>query len=138
MLGAFLGQLASERLTARTVSLYAPACTVAFANSTYLPAAENKVIDPRRVAFDVLSNSNELDDSVGPYGKSLLYLVSRALEPAHKTPILGMEATWEPKLDKEGIFVAPAPGRPNPDVAFWRKSWLKLSGERPRCWRRSA
>ena len=32
----------------------------------------------------------------GPYGKSLLYLVSRALEPVHKTPILGMEATWNP------------------------------------------
>ena len=129
LLGAFLGQLASKQLTARTVSLYAPACTVAFANSTYLPAAENKVIDPKQVVCDVLSNSNELDDSVGPYGKSLLYLVSRALEPAHKTPILGMEATWEPKLDKEGVFVAPAPGRPNPDVAFWRRSWLKLSDD---------
>jgi hypothetical protein len=129
LLGAFLRQLASNQLTASTVSLYAPACTVAFANSTYLPAAEEKVIDPKRVACDVLSNSNELDDTVGPYGKSLLYLVSRALEPSHKTPILGMEATWEPKLDKEGVFAAPAPGRPNPDVAFWRKSWLKLSDD---------
>ena len=129
VLGAFLGQMASERLTARTVSLYAPACTVGFANSTYLPAAELKVIDPRRVAVEVLSDSNELDDSVGPYGKSLLYLVSRALEPIHKTPILGMEATWEPKLDKEGVFAAPAPGRPNPDVALWRKAWAKRSGE---------
>ena len=82
LLGAFLGQLASNQLTARTVSLYAPACTVAFANSTYLPAAEKKVIDPKRVVCDVLSNSNELDDTVGPYGKSLLYLVSRALEPS--------------------------------------------------------
>jgi hypothetical protein len=110
------------------VSLYAPACTVAFANRYYLPAAQNKVIDPRRVAIDVLSNTNELDDTVGPYGKSLLYLVSRALEPAHKTPILGMEAAWNPRLDKEGIFRAPAPGKPNPDVAFWRKTWLAISG----------
>ena len=129
LLGAFLDQLAGNRLTARTVSLYAPACTVAFANRTYLPAAEKKVIDPKRVVCDVLSNANELDDTVGPYGKSLLYLVSRALEPSHKTPILGMEATWEPKLDKEGVFAAPAPGRPNPEVAFWRKSWLKLSDD---------
>ena len=138
LLGAFLGQLAGNGLTARTVSLYAPACTVAFANSTYLPAAENKIIDPKRVVCDVLSNSNELDDTVGPYGKSLLYLVSRALEPTHKTPILGMEATWEPKLDKEGMFVAPAPGRPNPDVAFWRKSWLKLSDDAQSAGERSA
>ena len=137
LLGAFLTQLASHRLAARTVSLYAPACTVAFANRHYLPAAENEVIDPRRVVFDVLSDSNELDDTVGPYGKSLLYLVSRALEPAHKTPILGMEATWNPRLDKEGIFRAPAPGKPNPDVAFWRKAWLEVS-DRPKCWRSSA
>ena len=68
---------------------------------------------------------------MGPYGKSLLYLVSRALEPTHKTPILGMEATWEPKLDKEGVFVAPAPGRPNPDVAFWRKVLAEALGRRP-------
>jgi hypothetical protein len=125
MLGAFLPQLASQRLAARTVSLYAPACTVAFANRYYLPAAQDKVIDPRRVAIDVLSNATELDDTVGPYGKSLRYLVSRALEPAHKTSILGMEAAWNPRLDKEGIFRAPAP---NPDGAFWRKAWLAISG----------
>jgi hypothetical protein len=128
LLGAFLSQLAKNRLPARTVSLYAPACTVAFANETYLPAARAKVIDPKRVAFDVLSNANELDDTVGPYGKSLLYLVSRALESTHKTPILGMEAAWEPKLDKEDIFATPPPGQPDP-VADWRKTWLPLSSE---------
>jgi hypothetical protein len=128
MLGAFLPVLGSAHLAARTVSLYAPACTVAFANRYYVPAAENRIIDPRRVAIDVLSNANELDDTVGPYGKSLLYLVSRALEPAHKTPILGMEAVWNPRLDREAIFRAPVPGKPNPDVAFWRKAWGKLAG----------
>ncbi|MFP5403355.1 MAG: peptidase C1, partial [Gammaproteobacteria bacterium] len=35
-------------------------------------------------------------DTVGPYGKSLLYLVSRALETRHKTPLLGMEWAWKP------------------------------------------
>jgi hypothetical protein len=76
LLGAFLTRLAGHGLTATTVSLYAPACTVAFANDTYVAAAANKVINPKRVAFDVLSNGNEVDDTVGPYGKSLLYLVS--------------------------------------------------------------
>jgi hypothetical protein len=34
---------------------------------------------------------------VGPYGKSLLYLVSRALEVRHKTPLLGMAWAWPAK-----------------------------------------
>ncbi|MCA9205019.1 MAG: caspase family protein, partial [Planctomycetales bacterium] len=33
----------------------------------------------------------ELDDSVGPYGKSLLYLIHYALEDDRETPILGLE-----------------------------------------------
>jgi hypothetical protein len=39
----------------------------------------------------ILSDVAELDDEVGPYGKSLLYLVSNAFEGRRETPILGME-----------------------------------------------
>lgn len=131
MLGAFLQQLAAKKLAAESLSLYAPACTVEFANSKYVPAALNKIIDPKRIFIDVLSEKNEREDSVGPYGKSLLYLVSRALEPQHKTPILGMEATWNPKLDKDHVF-STGPnrlGKPNDDVAAWRKAWQQMSGD---------
>jgi hypothetical protein len=38
-----------------------------------------------------LSDVGELDDNVGPYGKSLLYLVSNAFERKRETPLLGME-----------------------------------------------
>jgi hypothetical protein len=38
-----------------------------------------------------LSDIGELDDNVGPYGKSLLYLVSNAFERIRETPLLGME-----------------------------------------------
>ena len=38
----------------------------------------------------VLSDVGEDDDSVGPYGKSLLYLVSNAFEGARATPLLGI------------------------------------------------
>jgi hypothetical protein len=44
---------------------------------------------------ELLSDERELGDSVGPYGKSLLYLVSRALEDQHKTPLLGMASAWD-------------------------------------------
>jgi hypothetical protein len=136
VLGSFFSVLDTRSLKASTVSLYAPACTVEFANSKYVPAATNGIYDPKRLFIDILSNKNERDDTVGPYGKSLLYLVSRALESRHKTPILGMEATFEPKFDKEDIFASstsvfnPAPpNKPHPDVVAWRKAWAQMSGD---------
>jgi hypothetical protein len=39
----------------------------------------------------VLGDEAERADSVGPYGKSLLYLVSNAFEGRRGVPILGME-----------------------------------------------
>jgi hypothetical protein len=39
----------------------------------------------------ILSDTGERDDDVGPYGKSLLYLVSNAFESRRYEPILGME-----------------------------------------------
>ena len=39
----------------------------------------------------ILSDVGERDDTVGPYGKSLLYLVSNAFERKREAAILGME-----------------------------------------------
>jgi hypothetical protein len=39
----------------------------------------------------ILSDVGERDDTVGPYGKSLLYLVSNAFEGKRNVPLLGME-----------------------------------------------
>jgi hypothetical protein len=39
----------------------------------------------------MLSDTGERDDDVGPYGKSLLYLVSNAFEGKRETPLLGMQ-----------------------------------------------
>jgi hypothetical protein len=134
-LGEFLAQLGGNGLKAESVSLYAPACTVDFALKTYPPAALNKVIDPKKVVFDILSQANERADTVGPtdrsgiYGKSLLYLVSRALEPAHKTPLLGMEAVWNPACDREDVFMKNDTGGLNHDVAAWRKQWGNVWGD---------
>jgi len=75
-----------ERLA--SVSLYAPACTVAFANRHY---ASNATV-MERLHLDVLSDKLEADDNVGKvYRKSLLYLVSNALEADLHTPILGLD-----------------------------------------------
>ena len=39
----------------------------------------------------ILEEQQELDDTVGPYGKSLLWLVSNAFEDRRGTPLLGMK-----------------------------------------------
>jgi hypothetical protein len=72
----------------RGVHLYAPACTVAFANQHY--ASKPEVMD--RLHVSLLSDELETDDNtVGIYRKSLLYLVANSLENDLRTPILGME-----------------------------------------------
>ncbi len=78
-------------------TLWAPACTIALFKQAYLSAIENQTI--KRFALFVLSGKAELDDDcAGIYHKSLLYLVSNALEdrphiPGFRdgVPLLGME-----------------------------------------------
>ena len=80
-----------ERIS--TIHLYAPACTVQFATRHYAPQKELM----ERLYLDVLSEQNERDDNVvAIYRKSLLYLVSNALETDLRTPILGMENVFKP------------------------------------------
>lgn len=77
-------------LSARVASvhLYAPACSVAFANRHY--ASDPAIM--RRLHLDLLSDKQERGDTVTPlYRKSLLYFVSNALEADLHTPLLGME-----------------------------------------------
>jgi hypothetical protein len=74
----------------------------------------------------LLSDQGERDDTVGPYGKSLLYLVSNAFEGKRSTPLLGMArfvSEAGPDRDEEvarllrrpvdgraGVVIAGAPG----------------------------
>jgi hypothetical protein len=47
----------------------------------------------------VLSDRLERADSIGPYRKSLLYLVSRALDDERKMPLLGMARALDPQYN---------------------------------------
>ena len=126
--GYVLDTLAKEGLRAATCTLFAPACTVPFAVDHYLNAT---ALDPKTTTFHILSNERELADSVGPYGKSLLYLVSRALEDHHKMPLLGMEIAWNPQAaavnddqpfgNKDTLIKA---------VEKWQQEW-SAKGARP-------
>ena len=89
MLGHLLSSLAARQMVnnVASVHLYAPACTVQFANRHYAVHAEVM----QKLHLHILSDRVERDDSVGVvYRKSLLYFVSNALEVDLRTPILGL------------------------------------------------
>lgn len=93
-LGHLLSQLARERpaFTASSLQLYAPACSLAFANRHYSP--QQQLL--KRSWLELLSDEAERDDHVAVYRKSLLYLVSNALEPDRRTPLLGLARAHDP------------------------------------------
>lgn len=99
-LGWLLDLIAARELLGRVRSLhlYAPACTVQFANRHFAPLDALM----QRTYIDMLSDENELDDNVGKvYQKSLLYFVSNALENDARTPLLGMARVLDGRYDSK-------------------------------------
>ncbi|MFK7821433.1 MAG: C1 family peptidase [Planctomycetaceae bacterium] len=101
-LGEFVRKMHSagsknQGIKAATCSLLAPACSLNFASRTFAKAVTQGSIKATESHFqiDVLSEENERRDNVaGIYGKSFLYLISRALEDKKYTPVLGMATAW--------------------------------------------
>ena len=126
VIGAMLGLLRDAGLRVRTLRLLAPACTTRFALDTYAAAVRDGTLDARHWHLHQLSHTNELRDHVGPYRKSLLLLVSRAFEDTHKTPLLGLEASF----DRRSARLAAADGMWSrtgvEDVAQWLDFWGPL------------
>ncbi len=118
LLGHLSKRLVARRLDIASLGLYAPACTMAFATDFLDKAMRAGRLSRRRVYLELLSDARERDDHVGPYGKSLLYLVSRALEDLHKTPLLGLAAAWNAGDPGDVVH-----RKRLADVAAWRKLW---------------
>jgi hypothetical protein len=95
-----------------TIQFMAPAITVELFNELVAPSvASNQCPHP---TLYILSDVGDRGDTVGPYGKSLLYLVSNAFEEARGTPLLGMERfVSQEAVDEDGKRV----GSPDPKVA---------------------
>jgi len=83
----------SSEFRINSATLLAPAASVDFYDDYYVPLLKNKATKFGIDHLDIqcLSEKLEKDDTVGPYRKSLLYLVSKAFEESKKTPILGMK-----------------------------------------------
>ncbi len=118
LLGHFLDAAKTHGLTIKSCSLYAPACSVGFAAAHYGRAAA-EVLREQDLHVHLLSDQREREDTVGPYQKSLLYLVSRALEAAHKTPLLGLAEAFNPKKEAIGAWYE----GDRATVQAWQQAW---------------
>ena len=118
--GVLIGHLLSalDRLgrpdLVSSCSLMAPACTIEFYQEHYAPRIGPTDDRTRLPQLDIynLTDKLELDDNVvKAYRKSLLYLVSRALEREVDKPILGMEIYAKALPSKSGLNVIYSNGR---------------------------
>ncbi len=134
LLGHLLDQLGIQTknqlaLPVASCSLYAAACSTGFAVTHYLGAATAGVLPLNKLHLYHLSDLREKGDglptaSVAIYGKSLLYLVSRALDDIRKQPLLGMERALLPNYarDEEQWEKSKLPG-----MQQWQKTWGPLA-----------
>ncbi|TDP72779.1 C1 family peptidase [Roseateles toxinivorans] len=127
-----LGKLPAspQRPSASSCTLYAAACSVRFAVEHYLPADSLGVLSLKQLHLYQLSDANECGDGLPSaerpvYGKSLLYLVSRALDDARKMPLLGMERSLLPAFARDATQWE---AKELPFVQQWQKAWSPPAG----------
>lgn len=105
LVGELLKRLSMRKIGVETCSLYAPACSVDFAINRFGSAVRKGTLSRRSLHVDVLAAELESMDTVGGvYGKSLLWLMSQALEDRPGMPILGLQAAWT--LEDEDLITA--------------------------------
>lgn len=111
-----LGRFKLGKTQLGSVHLMAPACTMDFFKQHYGPYLNDKgalkLLD--KIYLYNLTNTLELEDTVSSnipllpsYGRSLLYLVSRAYEQKPETPLAGMQ-----------LFVTGLPAGGKLDIAY--------------------
>lgn len=113
LLGHLLNALDELQLHSliKSCSLMAPACTVDFYREHYEPrlgaqSPHSKKVRLPKLDIYNLNDQLELDDNVAyAYRKSLLLLVSRALERQKDKPILGMERYSKRVWKKTGLKI---------------------------------
>lgn len=102
--------LSSLGIPLKSVQFLAPAIRIDTFKALLLPGLEaGRIPLP---SLYLLSDTLERDDSVGPYGKSLLYLVSNAFEGTRGVPILGMQSHLDADKKLARLFAGSIDNRP--------------------------
>lgn len=120
--GYWMDILAQKGLRVDSINLYAPVCTMEFANEHY---RNEDVLAKDSLYVHILDDELEKEDHVGPYGMSLSYLVSRALEKRKNTPLLGLMSSWTPDEENEDFM-----GFCDKESIF---KWLEYAGNDVKC-----
>jgi hypothetical protein len=103
-------------VTFSSVQFMAPAITTALFKDIVMPHVTTN--DCPTPTLYVLSDVGERDDTVGPYGKSLLYLVSNAFEGQREVPLLGMKKFIDADHSLKQLFsTSQAAGYPSMVIA---------------------
>jgi len=108
-------QLASLGLAWKTLQFLAPA--IRMDSFKELVLREIAARHCPRPSLYILNDDAERGDTVGPYGKSLLYLVSNAFEDTRGVPLLGMQKFLEADEDVKALLSAEVDGRKGVVVA---------------------
>lgn len=98
LLGPLVASLFERRVPVFGSHLFAPACSIAFANAHWLPYVGKLDVSAKKfpLYLSMLSDAVEQQDNTAYiYRKSLLYLVARAFEDKLSTPLLGMDSAWD-------------------------------------------
>ncbi|HEV2704569.1 MAG TPA: C1 family peptidase [Pyrinomonadaceae bacterium] len=95
--------LAQLGVNFKSLHLMAPAISVADFRREMLPFIKKRKCP--HPSLYILSDVGERDDTVGPYGKSLLFLVSNAFEEERGTPLLGMERFVSRRGETGGNYI---------------------------------
>ncbi|MFT3799630.1 MAG: caspase family protein [Burkholderiaceae bacterium] len=107
----FLPMALESRLPGfETLQLLAPAITVAEFNERLLAQIGPTGAARRVDLFTMRRDFEEADDCASIYRKSLLYLIHHALEPARRTPILGLETSIRADPRAAALFGLVGPG----------------------------
>jgi hypothetical protein len=98
----------AEQIRFVSAHFMAPSITIELFRKLLLPQIESGAC-PLPSLF-IMSDVGELDDTVGRYGKSLLYLVSNSFEGARNTPLLGLEKCIKADAALKALFAGNTPG----------------------------
>ena len=129
LLGWLLDRLARDdllpsALKVNSCTLYAAACSVQFAVGTYGKVAQTPIFGLEDLWLHYLTDPNEKADGLPTaemriYGKSLLYLISRALHDSRKMPLLGLQNAITPELFDPKQWADDQKA----SIAAWQRMW---------------
>ena len=96
--GYMLDLMARTGITPASLTWLAPACSLEFADNHL---TSTQLVPPNKIWLHMLDDAREKQDTAGPYGKSLLYLVCRGFENVRKTPLAGLQHCIDTKATEQ-------------------------------------